>query len=83
MSCDNHSYIKGKDRDRTGRRVSAIGGDHMRIGSKAQGQDVRAKSCVMRHGHKRGASRRSYAAAEKAAETRVRQAGKKACKEND
>lgn len=55
----------------------------MRIGSKAQGQDVRAKSCVMRHGHKRGTSRRSYAAAEKAAETRVRQAGKKACKEDD
>lgn len=39
------------------------------------------KRFVQRHGHKRGASRRSYAAQEKAAETRVRRQGKRACKE--
>jgi hypothetical protein len=53
----------------------------MRIGVKAQGQDCLAKLVVQRHGSKRGQSRRSYAAAEKAAETKVRQAGRKACRE--
>lgn len=55
----------------------------MQIGLKAQGQDAYAKLTVQRHGHKRGQSRRSYAAAEKAAETRVRQAGRRACREMD
>ena len=53
----------------------------MKVGIKAQGQDALAKLTVQRHGSKRGASRRSYNAAEKAAETKVRQAGKKACRE--
>ncbi len=55
----------------------------MQIGLKGQGQDQNAKVTVMRHGHKRGAARRSYAAAEKAAETRVRQAGRRACRDMD
>ena len=50
-------------------------------GWKAQGQDWGVKLCVPRHGKCRGKSRRSYNAAEKAAETKVRQAGRKACKE--
>jgi hypothetical protein len=50
------------------------------VGRKAQGQTGN-KSWVQRHGHKRGASRRSYSAAEKAAETKVRQAGKKAARD--
>ena len=50
----------------------------MKTGTKAQGQDQWAKLVVIRHG--RG-SRRGCNAAEKAAETRVRQAGKKACRE--
>ena len=49
----------------------------MKTGTKAQGQDANGKMCVQRHGHKRGSSRRSYNAAEKALETKVRQAGKK------
>lgn len=52
----------------------------MQTGMKAQGQDVQRKLCVQRHGH---APKRSYNAAEKAAETRVRQAGKRACKDRD
>ena len=52
----------------------------MQTGLKAQGQDA-LKVTVQRHGSKRGKSRRSYNAAEKAAETKVRQAGKKACQE--
>ena len=51
------------------------------LGQKAQGHDVNSKLYVQRHGSKRGKSRRTYAAAEKAAETRVRQAGKKICRE--
>lgn len=54
----------------------------MTVGRKAQGQDVNAKLVVQRHGHKRGVSRRSYAAAEKAAETRVRQAARRAIRED-
>jgi hypothetical protein len=50
----------------------------MNVGFKAQGHGA-IKAWVQRHGHKRGASRRSYAAAEKAAEVKVRQAGRKAC----
>jgi hypothetical protein len=53
----------------------------MQTGLKSQGQVQYSKLTVQRHGHKRGASRRSYNAAEKAAETRVRQAGREACKE--
>ncbi len=52
----------------------------MNVGYKAQGHGS-CKLCVQRHGSKRGASRRSYAAAEKAAEVKVRQAGRKACRE--
>lgn len=46
----------------------------MRTGKKAQGQDALAKLCVIRHGN---GSRRGCNAAEKAIETRVRQAGKR------
>ena len=55
----------------------------MKIGIKAQGQDALAKLVVQRHGHKRGVGRASYHRAEKAAETRVRRAGKKACRVNE
>lgn len=54
----------------------------MKVGFKAQGHGSR-KEWVQRHGSKRGASRRSYNAAKKAAETRVRQAGKNACRETE
>ena len=50
----------------------------MQVGTKAQGQDHIAKLVTIRHGH---APRRSCNAQEKAAETKVRQAGRKACKE--
>lgn len=50
----------------------------MKTGMKAQGQAHLAKLVSIRHGH---APRRSCNAQEKAAETRVRQAGKKACRE--
>lgn len=50
----------------------------MKLGTKAQGQDQWAKLVVIRHG--RG-SRRAANRAEKAAETKVRQAGKKLCRE--
>jgi hypothetical protein len=50
----------------------------MNVGKKAQGQDCLRKLCVQRHGH---APKRSYNAAEKAAETKVRQAGRQACSE--
>jgi len=50
------------------------------VGWKGQGQDG-SKLCVQRHGHKRGKARRSYNAAEKAAETQVRQASKKICRD--
>ena len=50
------------------------------VGRKAQGQSADRKMHVQRHGH---APKRSYNAAEKAAETRVRQAGKKAAKERE
>lgn len=53
----------------------------MQTGQKAQGHDVNSKLVVQRHGSKRGNSRHSYRAAEKAAETRVRQAGKKICRD--
>ena len=46
----------------------------MRVGRKAQGQDHLAKLVVQRHGH---APKRSYNAAEKAAETRVRHAARR------
>lgn len=55
----------------------------MQVGLKGQGQDQYAKLTVQRHGHKRGQGRRSYAAAEKAAETKVRQAGRRACCDRD
>ena len=50
----------------------------MKVGTKAQGQDAWAKMFVIRHGR---SSRRCCNAAEKAAETKVRQAGRKACQE--
>jgi hypothetical protein len=50
----------------------------MRIGKKAQGQNVNAKLVVQRHGH---AKPRSYNRCEKAAETRVRQAGRREIRE--
>ena len=54
----------------------------MRVGKKAQGhRDSLEKMVVQRHGHKRGAGRASYHRAEKTVETRVRRAGKKACRE--
>ncbi len=46
----------------------------MQTGKKAQGQDVGRKLHVQRHGHSKP---RSYNRCEKAAETRVRQAGKR------
>jgi len=46
----------------------------MKVGQKAQGQDPQRKLCVIRHGH---GPRRGCNAEEKAAETKVRQAGKK------
>jgi len=54
----------------------------MQIGIKVQGRSA-IKAVVMRHGHKRGLSRRSYAAAEKAIETAVRQAGRRACQDRE
>lgn len=53
----------------------------MQVGVKAQGQRAGEKGWVYRHGSKRGASRRSYAAAEKALETRVRQSARRAIAE--
>lgn len=54
----------------------------MQVGLKAQGhKDAIGKLVVQRHGHKRGVSRASYHRAEKALETVVRRAGKKACQE--
>ena len=50
----------------------------MKTGIKAQGQDHMAKLMSIRHGH---APRRSCNAQEKAIETKVRQAGKKACRD--
>ena len=52
----------------------------MMVGTKAQGQDHRAKLVTIRHGH---APRRSCNSQEKAVETKVRQAGRKACREED
>jgi hypothetical protein len=54
----------------------------MNVGYKAQGHGSK-KAWVQRHGHKRGSSRRSYAAAEKAAEVKVRQAGRRVCASSD
>lgn len=45
-------------------------------GQKAQGQDAYAKLCVPRH---RVLSRATADACERAAETRVRQSGRRAC----
>jgi len=45
----------------------------MQTGTKVRGGGIE-KLVVQRHGHKRGAGRASYHRAEKAAETRVRQA---------
>lgn len=50
----------------------------MRIGQKAQGQPVNEKWCNARHGH---GPRRGCNAVEKAAETRVRQAGRRVIRE--
>jgi len=47
-------------------------------GSKAQGGNKNRKEWVIRHGR---SSRRCVNAAEKAIEVKVRQAGRKACKE--
>lgn len=52
----------------------------MQTGTKAQGQDHMAKMFVIRHGR---SGRRIVNAAEKAIETKVRQAGKKACRQVD
>lgn len=52
----------------------------MMIGTKAQGQRHMAKLVSIRHGH---GSRRSCNAQEKAAETKVRQEGKKACRDRE
>lgn len=49
----------------------------MRVGAKAQGQDIWAKLVNRRHGH---GPRRGCNAVEKDAETKVRQAGRKACR---
>lgn len=49
-----------------------------KVGQKAQGADIHAKVYVARHGH---APPRSAQAAEKAIETKVRQAGKKICRD--
>ena len=54
----------------------------MGTGLKAQGhKDSIGKLVVQRHGSKRGVSRASYHRAEKALETVVRRAGKKACRD--
>jgi len=50
----------------------------MMVGMKAQGQDIMAKLVNRRHGH---GPRRGCNAVEKAVETKVRQAGRKACRE--
>lgn len=50
----------------------------MQVGKKAQGQDHLAKLVNRRHGH---GPRRGCNAVEKAAETKVRQAGRRACRE--
>ena len=50
----------------------------MRVGRKAQGHRGCDKLCVQRHGH---SNKRSYNAAEKAIETRVRHQGKQECQE--
>lgn len=50
----------------------------MKVGFKAQGQDVLAKLVNIRHGH---SPRRSCNRVEKAVETKVRQAGRKACRD--
>lgn len=50
----------------------------MRTGTKAQGQRHMAKLVSIRHGH---GSRRGCNAQEKAAETKVRQEGRKVCRE--
>lgn len=50
------------------------------VGLKAQGHGGKTKVWVTRHGH---APARSANAAEKAIETKVRQAGKKACRETE
>lgn len=52
----------------------------MKIGKKGTGQESMAKICVIRHG---GAPKRARNAEEKAIETRVRQAGRKACRDRD
>jgi len=49
----------------------------MKTGQKAQGQTVHGKITNCRHGH---GPRRGCRAVEKALETKVRQAGRKACK---
>lgn len=51
----------------------------MQVGIRAQGKAARKEHSV-RHGH---APRRSCNAQEKAAETTVRQAGRRACNERD
>jgi hypothetical protein len=53
----------------------------MQTGGKAQGQEQFTKILVKRHGHKRGRSRASYHRQEKAAETRVRRAGRIAARD--
>ena len=50
----------------------------MKVGIKAQGGHSSCKAHVIRHGH---APPRAAQAEEKAIETKVRQAGKKACQE--
>lgn len=51
-----------------------------KVGQKAQGQDQYAKLCNARHKRR---SRRGLNAVEKAAETKVRQAGRKICREHE
>jgi hypothetical protein len=50
----------------------------VKVGKKVQGQEVGSKMVVIRHGR---ASRRAVNRIEKALESKVRQAGRKACRE--
>ena len=77
-SVRKRTVSKGSEHSRHGFWITSERETTMRIGTKAQGTDHMAKLCVARHGK---ASKRSCNAAEKAAETKVRQAGKKAAKD--
>jgi len=53
----------------------------MKVGQKAQGQEVIGKLCVSRHGSRM--TRRAANALEKQFETKVRRQGKKECGERE